>query len=200
MNTVQLVLASRGGMPGSVSRARVLWALWALIMLCVLAALTWSVDRWQHARRARDAAVAALQFNTRGIATPEVQPPQGSSLLRRLQISDPTAVALQTLHLALQGASGVQLVSAEFSPKSAASPDHLDRLDANIQLRGPYGAVKQVVAQWSQRFESSSVLALRVQRAANAPGTVDATVTAALWSRPSGVAGASQAASAPSVR
>jgi hypothetical protein len=140
------------------------------------------------------------QFNGHGTPTPVVQPPQGGELLSWLQISDPKAAALQTLHLAVQGASGVQLVSAEFSPRAVASPDHLDRLDVSIQLRGPYGAVKQVIAQWSQRFESSSVLALRVQRAANAPGAVDATVTAALWSRPSGVAGAPHAASAPSVR
>jgi hypothetical protein len=200
VTTLQLALATRGVMPGSVRRARLLWAVWALALLGVLAALAWSFDPWRRAQRAHELAAAVPQSLDPGAKDSRAQPQQEDALLSRLQISDPKASALQTLQLALQGASGVQLVSAEFSARPAASPDQLDRLDASIQLRGPYGAVKQVIAQWSQRFESSSVIALRVQRTANAPGVVDATVSAALWSRPSGVASGSPAAAASAGR
>jgi hypothetical protein len=200
VTTLQFALASHGWMPGSVRRARLLWALWSLALLGVLAALAWSFDPWWRAQRVHEPAAAAPQSLGPNAKDSRTQPPLDDTLLSRLQINDPKASALQTLQLALQGASGVQLVSAEFSTKPAPSPEHLDRLDASIQLRGPYGAVKQVIAQWSQRFESSSVIALRVQRAANAPGVVDATASAALWSRPIGVASGSPAAAASAGR
>jgi hypothetical protein len=197
VNTLQLALASRGWMPGSARLARLLWVMWALALLGALAALVGSFEHWQQAH---ERVVVAPASPDPGPKDSPTQPRQDDALLSHLQRNDPKAAALQTLHLALQGASSVQLVSAEFSPKPAAAADQLDRLDASIQLRGPYGAVKQVIAQWSQRFESSSVLALRLQRSANAPGIVDATVSAALWSRPNDVARGAPVAAAPAER
>ncbi len=197
MNTLQLALALRGWMPGSARRARLLWVMWALALLGALAALVGSFEHWQQAQ---DRVAVAPPSPDPGPKDSRAPARHDDESLSRLQLNDPKAAALQILHLALQGASGVQLVSAEFSPKPAGAPDQLDRLDASIQLRGPYGAVKQVIAQWSQRFESSSILALRLQRAANAPGVVDATVSAVLWSRPNDVARGSPVVAAPAGR
>jgi hypothetical protein len=187
MSTLMLRLAARGWMPGTARWATALWAGWALALVAVAIALILSVRQWLEAQRtpatALPASVAAIARTTT----------LAEEVLDRLRLADPKATALQTLHHALEGAPGVQLVSVEFgAPPTAAG--RLDRTDVTFQLRGPYAPVKQVLAQWSARFEASSLLSLRLQRSATTPGTVEATVSAALWTRPA-VTTASDAAS-----
>jgi hypothetical protein len=177
MSTLMLKLAARGWMPGTARWAAALWAGWALALAAVAIALTLSAQQW---RDAQHAPTSALPVNG---ATVHRTPNPTAEVLDRLRLVDPKATALQTLHHALEGAPGVQLVSVEFgAPPTAA--DRLDRTDLTFQLRGPYAPVKQVLAQWSTRFDASSLLSLRLQRSATTPGTVDATVSAALWTRP----------------
>jgi hypothetical protein len=195
----QILLASHAGLPGSAYRVGLQWSLWVLLSLAMLAALARSAVQWQRAQRAHESTAVPTPATVMGAQRSQAVSPS-QALERHPQIDDPKAATLQALHMALQSAGAVQLVSAEFSPKPAASADQLDRLDASIQLRGPYAAVKQVLAQWSDRFAASSVIALRVQRSDTLPGVVDATLSAALWSKPAKATDAAPAASAPRTR
>ena len=178
MNMLILKLAARGWMPSTARWAAALWMAWATALAAVAIALTLSVRQWREVQRAPAAtAPASVIFTTR-------PPTSAEEVLDRLRIADPKATALQTLHLALEGAPGVQLASVEFSAPPTVA-DRLDRTDVVFQVRGPYGPIKHVPAQWSARFEASSLLSLRVQRSATTPGDVEATVSAALWTRPS---------------
>jgi hypothetical protein len=191
---VSLQLAAHGLWPGSARSTALLWAVWVLALTAVAAALAVSAKNFREARP--DPLQASMLVPA--TAAKRAQSPT-EQVLDRLRIADPKAAALQTLYLALEGARGSQLVSVGFSALPA-SPDQLDSMNATIQLRGPYATVKQVLAQWTARFETSSLISLRLQRSPTTPGVVEATASAALWTRPAAPPPADAAASAPAGR
>jgi hypothetical protein len=193
LNALLLKLATHGWWPGTPRWGVSVWAAWWVAMLVVGGLLLISAQQWRDAERLPPVAAAAP-----AVTVPQRVVSPAEAVLARLHVSDPKAAALQMLHVALDGAPGVQLVSAEFSAQ-AAEADRLDRLSVTFQLRGPYAAVKQVLAQWNARFEAASLLSLRIQRSATTPGVVEATVSAALWTRLAPSA-ADSTASAPLLR
>jgi hypothetical protein len=194
-DTLALKLAARGWWPGTARWAAALWMAWALALAMMAAALFVSVRQWREVQRALStpALLPATVASTKRTLT------AAEDVLDRLHVTDPQAAALKALHLALEGAPGVQLVSADFGVQPG-TPARLDRTDITFGLRGPYGAIKQVLGQWSARFETSSLISLRLQPSATVPGVIEATAVAALWTRPSVPSSVDATASAPSPR
>jgi hypothetical protein len=195
MDTLTLKLAARGWWPGTARWAAALWMAWVLALAMTAATLFVLARQWREVQRAQS--VPALV--PANVASTKRTPTADQEVLDRLRIVDPKAAALKALHQALEGTPGVQLVSAEFGVQSGTA-ERLDRTDITFQLRGPYGAIKQVLGQWSSRFETSSLVSLRLQPSATSPGVIEASAVAALWSRSSMASPSEPAASAPSAR
>lgn len=176
------------------ARAHALWwAVWVATALVVAGALVVVARQWSHTQQAGQG-VAALVVDAP--TTPRTRPSADEAVLARLPVGDAKGVALQTLDIALGAAPSVLLVSTEFSA-SPRDPDRLDRTEVSFQVRGPYADVKRVLSIWMARFEVGSVLSLRIQPQPAVPGTVQASVTAALWSRPSATPRATPTAESP---
>ena len=155
------------------------WAAWAAAAL--ISVVTFAAAA-RHGLQAQELGRGMTPV-TAVTSTQQSSPTTDDGVLARMPSGDVKPVALQTLDLALSATPSVQLVSSEFSAL-AGGADRLGRTDIVFRLRGPYADVKHALSIWSARFESGSVLSLRLQQQPSIPGVLEMSVSAALWSGP----------------
>lgn len=125
----------------------------------------------QEARRANDAAVAAL--------------PRGSAQSEDFVSTLPGAVSTSALVQQLQqesASAGVALVSVQVNARRD-SAEQLGQTELAVQLRGPYVACKQVIKQMLERHTNLTLGHLRMRKAPTA-SEIEMHLSISAWTRP----------------
>ena len=159
------------------------WRFWAVACVVAVGLCAWAWSFRAGAAQALAELHAAEAARERSQALPQAMPaaPQSDfTAALPAELPDGAAAARR-----LQGfcvAAGVALSAltvAQHVPTAAS----LGRLELDVEMSGSYRAIKQVLAQWSEGQENTTVRMLRLASEGAEPGVVQARAVLALWSR-----------------
>jgi hypothetical protein len=147
----------------------------------------WLVSVWSW-RAGADAARAAIALREQLAALSAVAASApasarlGGDFVQSLPALPPEPGAVVSQLQRACRAAGVTLLSVAVA-QHAASPTDLGRLDLDVEMKGPYPGIKQVLVETLERHASSTVRTLRMRNDA-APNMLQANVVVSLWARP----------------
>lgn len=162
-------------------RRRLWWAWWAG---CVgsLVVLVWSWRAGAVALREEAAVRENIATLSAGAASaPATAKPAGDFVQSLPALPPEPGAVVSQLQRACR-AAGVTLVSVA-ATQHAATATNLGRLDLELEMKGPYVGIKQVLAETLDRHASSTVRTLRMRNDGTA-GALQAHVVVSWWARP----------------
>jgi hypothetical protein len=162
-------------------RRHLWWAWWA----GCLGSLLVSVWSWRAGADAAREAIA-LREQLAALSAVAASAPAsarlGGDFVQSLPALPPEPGAVVSQLQRACRAAGVTLLSVAVA-QHAASPTDLGRLDLDVEMKGPYPGIKQVLVETLERHASSTVRTLRMRNDA-APNMLQANVVVSLWARP----------------
>ncbi len=137
---------------------------------------------------------AELDARAAGRGEQPASPPAARDFVHGLPRELPDAAAVTAHVQRACSAAGVVLVGVSITAHSASNVA-LARTDLDLELKGSYAGIKQVLAETLGRHASATLKTLRL-RADGTPGAVQATLVLSLWAQPLMLDATAMAASA----
>jgi hypothetical protein len=157
------------------------WWAWAGLACAAVAALALVASQLRIDRAERVS--LSSKFNATQAASPSATPPTAArdfTAALPAQV-DPLRVLAELEHSATSAAVSLADITIRADPVTA---DTLGRAELSLHLRGPYLAIRRVIADMTDRFPYVTVCQLQLRHDA-ASGVAESTLVLSAWSAPS---------------